>query len=75
MQSYVRIYRQVFITAICKFLSVHRSSFYYCLKDKDCEDKDSPLRINHKRPASKSLHLRMQADNDMAESEIRHYNQ
>lgn len=31
------------ITVMCKFLSVHRSSYYYWLKNKDCEDKDASL--------------------------------
>lgn len=31
------------ITVMCKFLSVPRSSYYYWLKNKDCEDKDASL--------------------------------
>ena len=31
------------ITGMCKFLSVPRSSYYYWLKNKDCEDKDASL--------------------------------
>lgn len=31
------------ITVMCKFLSVPRSSYYYRLKNKDCEDKDASL--------------------------------
>lgn len=31
------------ITVMCKFLSVSRSSYYYWLKNKDCEDKDASL--------------------------------
>ena len=31
------------ITAMCKFLSVPRSSYYYWLKSKDCDDKDALL--------------------------------
>lgn len=32
-----------YITVMCKFLSVPRSSYYYWLKNKDCEDKDASL--------------------------------
>lgn len=31
------------ITVMCKFLSMPRSSYYYWLKNKDCEDKDASL--------------------------------
>ena len=31
------------ITVMCKFLSLPRSSYYYWLKNKDCEDKDASL--------------------------------
>ena len=31
------------ITVMCKLLSVPRSSYYYWLKNKDCEDKDASL--------------------------------
>lgn len=31
------------ITVMCQFMSVPRSSYYYWLKNKTCEDKDSSL--------------------------------
>ena len=31
------------ITVMCQFMSVPRSSYYYWLKNKDCEDKDASL--------------------------------
>ncbi|WP_303146467.1 IS3 family transposase [uncultured Cloacibacillus sp.] len=31
------------ITVMCQFMSVPRSSYYYWLKNKDCDDKDAPL--------------------------------
>ena len=31
------------ITVMCKFMSVPRSSYYYWLKNKDCDDKDALL--------------------------------
>ena len=31
------------VTVMCKFLSAPRSSYYYRLKNRDCEDKDASL--------------------------------
>lgn len=48
------------ITVMCKFMSVPRSSYYYWLKNKDCEDKDASFnRINQRRPTCKLRNIRI----------------